>query len=47
MDIGTQRVRIALEEANAKYTLYTIDPQNKPLWYFKINPLGKVSAPPS
>ena len=40
--IHTQRVLIALEEAGAEYTLYRIDMSNKPEWYFKINPLGKV-----
>ena len=40
--IHTQRVLIALEEAGAEYTLYHIDMSNKPEWYFKINPLGKV-----
>ncbi|EIW75408.1 glutathione S-transferase C-terminal-like protein [Coniophora puteana RWD-64-598 SS2] len=40
-----QRVRIALHEANAKYTSFEIDTFNKPTWFTeKINPIGKVPA---
>ena len=34
---------IALEEAKAKYTLFTIDISNKPAWFTElVNPVGKV-----
>ncbi|KZT07935.1 glutathione S-transferase C-terminal-like protein [Laetiporus sulphureus 93-53] len=39
------RVELALEEANAKYSKYQIDLQNKPQWYApKVNPASKVPA---
>ena len=38
-----QRVRFALKEANAPYTEYEIDLQNKPEWYaLRVNPTSKV-----
>jgi glutathione S-transferase len=37
-----QRVTILLEEKNIPYTHQTIDLQNKPDWFLKISPLGKV-----
>ncbi|EUC64193.1 glutathione transferase, putative [Rhizoctonia solani AG-3 Rhs1AP] len=41
----SQRVRIALEEAGAKYTNYEIDLNHKPEWYVtKVNPASKVPA---
>ncbi|EKM51495.1 uncharacterized protein PHACADRAFT_261658 [Phanerochaete carnosa HHB-10118-sp] len=41
----SHRVHIALEEANAEYTLCTIDVMNKPAFYIdEINPAGKVPA---
>ena len=43
-----QRVHIALEEAKAQYTSYTVDPMKKPDWYVsEVNPIGKVSVSPS
>ena len=37
------RVQIALEEANAKYTLQEVNTMNKPAYFTqKVNPLGKV-----
>lgn len=39
------RVRLALEEANAKYTLHEVDTMNKPAYFTeKVNPLGKVRS---
>ncbi len=38
------RTWLAMEEANAEYTLTEIDLQNKPAWYKDINPLTKVPA---
>ncbi|KAI0765189.1 thioredoxin-like protein [Fomes fomentarius] len=39
------RVRLALEEAGAIYTLYNIDTRNKPAWYIsKVNSAGKIPA---
>jgi len=39
------RVELALAEAGATYTKYSIDLQNKPDWYVpKVNPVGKVPA---
>jgi len=39
------RTELALAEANAKYTRYEIDLQNKPTWYApKVNPASKVPA---
>ncbi|KAI0649013.1 thioredoxin-like protein [Trametes meyenii] len=38
------RVGIALEEAGANYTTYLIDTRNKPSWYYRVSPLGKVPA---
>ncbi|KAI0833603.1 thioredoxin-like protein [Trametes gibbosa] len=39
------RVHIALEEANAKYTIHHIDVlQKRPDWYHTISPFGKVPA---
>ena len=39
-----KQVELALNEAGAKYTLYTIDLHNKPAFYKeKVNPRGKVS----
>ena len=40
----SDRVLIALEEAKAKYTVYPIDFTNKPDWYSKVNPVGKVRS---
>ncbi|KAI0747172.1 thioredoxin-like protein [Daedaleopsis nitida] len=41
----TQRVKIALTEANAEYTSVDIDLHNKPAWFTtKVNPEGKVPA---
>ena len=40
----SDRVLIALEEAKAKYTAYPIDLANKPDWYPKVNPVGKVRS---
>ncbi|KAI0781226.1 thioredoxin-like protein [Trametes elegans] len=40
-----QRVRIALEEADVKYTMYEMNTRFiKPEWYYTINPFGKVPA---
>ena len=37
------RVQLALEEANAKYTLQEVNTMNKPAYFTeKVNPLGKV-----
>ncbi|KAL7283936.1 hypothetical protein ACG7TL_001208 [Trametes sanguinea] len=39
------RVEIALAQAKADYTLYTIDIADKPAWYTeKVNPVGKIPA---
>ncbi|KAJ8514433.1 hypothetical protein ONZ45_g8028 [Pleurotus djamor] len=39
------RVELALAEANAQFTRYEIDLQNKPEWYApKVNPASKVPA---
>ena len=37
-----QRTRIILNEKNISYKLTEIDLQNKPTWWNKISPLGKV-----
>ena len=38
-------MHIALEEAGADYTPYTLDAYNKPPWFVPhVNPLGKVSS---
>ncbi|KAF8610598.1 hypothetical protein BDV93DRAFT_483947 [Ceratobasidium sp. AG-I] len=40
-----QRTVIALQEAKAEYTTYSIDLANKPVWYApKVNPASKVPA---
>eukprot|EP01086_Lenisia_limosa_P012281 TRINITY_DN4030_c0_g1_i1.p1 TRINITY_DN4030_c0_g1~~TRINITY_DN4030_c0_g1_i1.p1 ORF type:complete len:200 (+),score=68.86 TRINITY_DN4030_c0_g1_i1:64-663(+) len=36
------RIRILLELKKVKFELINIDLQNKPDWFLKINPLGKV-----
>ncbi|RPD60181.1 thioredoxin-like protein [Lentinus tigrinus ALCF2SS1-7] len=41
----SERVRLALDEAGAKYTVHEFDKgRTKPEWYYKINPLGKIPA---
>ncbi|KAF8593775.1 hypothetical protein BDV93DRAFT_433746 [Ceratobasidium sp. AG-I] len=41
----SQRTRMALEEAGAKYVNYEIDLNHKPEWYVtKVNPASKVPA---
>lgn len=43
----SQRTRIALEEAGAKYTNYEIDLSKKPDWYVtKVNPASKGEMKP-
>ncbi|KAI0360316.1 thioredoxin-like protein [Trametes cingulata] len=38
------RVHIALEEANADYTSYSVNLKERPAWYAKVNPAGKIPA---
>ncbi|KAM5541828.1 hypothetical protein V8D89_004557 [Ganoderma adspersum] len=39
------RAHIALEEAGADYTSYTLDAYNKPPWFVSdVNPVGKIPA---
>ncbi|EIW75404.1 hypothetical protein CONPUDRAFT_147088 [Coniophora puteana RWD-64-598 SS2] len=38
------KTAIALQEANAKYQYFEIDFTNKPDWFVKVNPAGKVPA---
>ncbi|KAI0366054.1 thioredoxin-like protein [Pilatotrama ljubarskyi] len=38
------RVHIALEEANAAYTLHSVNLKERPAWYAKVNPAGKIPA---
>ena len=43
--IWCHRVRIALAQAMAEYTLYNVDLDNKPDWFSeKVNPTGKVRS---
>ncbi|GJE97135.1 glutathione transferase omega [Phanerochaete sordida] len=43
--VYSHRVHLALEEAKADYTLYTVNIWDKPAWYAaKVNPIGKVPA---
>jgi len=38
------RARIVVREVKANFTEYEVDLQNKPYWYFTVNPLGLVPA---
>ncbi|KAI0717207.1 thioredoxin-like protein [Cerioporus squamosus] len=41
----SERVRLALDEAGATYTVHEFDKsRTKPEWYYQINPLGKIPA---